>query len=176
MDHPTEAADRAASASSLQPAAVTLDLSCGQTVTLPVIEESLVVEKVEVDRGGYRISKRVEVHQQMVDELLRHERVDIERRAIGRALTGDAIPEARYEGDTLIVPVIEEVIVTEKRLMLVEEVRITRIHGTHQDPQQYTLRKEQIEIERLGADIQVIRSSSPPSDGQPNDLRVTEPP
>jgi hypothetical protein len=35
-------------------------------------------------------------------------------------------PVQRQEGDTLILPVVEEVLVVEKRLMLREEIRITR--------------------------------------------------
>ena len=117
--------------------------------TIPVIEETLHVDKVVVDRGGVRINKRVETHEQLVHELLRTEHVEIERRKINTAIPDDAIPQLRQEGDTLIVPVIEEVLITVKRLVLVEEVRITRIQGTQRKPQTLTLRKEHIEIERL---------------------------
>lgn len=119
--------------------------------TVPLIEETLEVAKVARDCGGYRITKHIETREELVNEPLRHEKVEIERRPIGRALEGNALPEPRYEGDTYIVPVIEEVIVTEKRLVLVEEVRITRVHGTHHNPQRVTLRKEDILIERLDA-------------------------
>ena len=118
---------------------------------LPIIEDSIDVEKVEVDRGGYRISKRVETRQQMVDEVLKSDHVEIERRSINTAIADDAIPRVRQEGDTLIVPVIEEVLITVKRLVLVEEVRITRIQQTHRNPQTVTLREEHIEVERLAA-------------------------
>lgn len=126
---------------------------------LPEIEESLNVGKIEVDRGGYRVTKRIEMREEIVDELLRHERVTVERRTVGRTLDRSEVPAPRYEGDTLIVPVIEEVVVTEKRWVLVEEVLITRTVGTHRDPQPVQLRKENIEIERLGASNTVIRSS-----------------
>ena len=43
---------------------------------VPVVAESIDVEKVEVDRGGYRITKRVEARDVLVDEPLRHETVD----------------------------------------------------------------------------------------------------
>jgi hypothetical protein len=48
----------------------------------------------------------------------------IERVAVGRVLDGPVTQ--RQEGDTLILPVIEEVLVCEKRMVLKEEVRITR--------------------------------------------------
>lgn len=117
--------------------------------TLPVIDESVHVDKRAVDTGGYRISKKVEARRELVDELLLNHRVEIERRPVGLQLAGNDVPEPRYEGDTLIVPVLEEVLVTEKRLMLVEEVRITRVQGTHRQPQEVTLRKEEVSIERL---------------------------
>ena len=38
--------------------------------TYPVIEESVQIEKREVETDGYRLTKRVEVHQELVDEEL----------------------------------------------------------------------------------------------------------
>ena len=116
---------------------------------VPVIEETLQVAKEVVDRGGYRITKRVQSHEELVDELLKTEHVEIERRKINKAIADGAIPQTRQEGDTLIVPVIEEMLITVKRLVLVEEVRITRTQGTQRKPQVFTLRKEHIEVERL---------------------------
>ena len=121
----------------------------GDRLTLPVIEESLEVGKRVVARGGYRLTKHVDTRVETVDELLRNYRVEIERIPINAPLGSDDLPEPRYEGDTLVVPVIEEVIVTEKRLVLTEEIRITRVAGTHRHPQEVTLRKERVEIERL---------------------------
>ena len=59
----------------------------------------------------------------------------------------------------MIVPVVKEIVVTQKRLVLVEEIRIVRVDGTHRDPQSVTVREEHVEIERLGAEPSVIRSS-----------------
>lgn len=124
----------------------------GSSQTIPVVEETLKVEKVARDRGGYRIAKRVQAHEELVDEPLRYHEVTIERRTLGVNLKGQALPEPRYEGETYIVPVIKEVLVTEKQWVLVEEVRITKISGTHHDPQYVTLRTEDVSIERLDAD------------------------
>ena len=68
---------------------------------------------------------------------------------MGNKLWGTEIPQPRYEGNTLVIPVVEEVLVTEKRLMLVEEVHITGVHGTHHQPQRVSLRKDAVSIERL---------------------------
>ena len=123
-----------------------------QTRVLPAIEERLSVAKVEVDQGGYLVVKRVQTREQHVDEVLHSEHVEIERRPMNTAIPEDAIPGIREEGDTLIVPVIEEVLVTVKRLVLVEEVRIKRTQQAHRNPQSFTLRKESIEVERLAAE------------------------
>lgn len=119
---------------------------------LPVIEESLHVAKKVVDKGGIRLTKRVETHDQLIDELLHSDHVEVERRLINAAISEDAIPGVRQEGDTLIFPVIEEVLVTVKRLVLVEEVRITRTKQSRRQAQTITLRKEHIDVERLSAE------------------------
>ena len=120
-----------------------------ERVTLPVIEEALHVEKRTVVGGGYRLRKRIDTEIVTVDELLRNYKVEIERIPVNARLGSDDIPEPRYEGDTLVIPVIEEVIVTEKRLVLTEEIRVTRVHGTHRNPQHVQLRREQVDIEKL---------------------------
>lgn len=116
---------------------------------LPLVEESLSVQKRRVDEGGWRISKQVTSRQETVDEPLQSEQVTVERREIGEILASLEPPAPRQEGDTWILPVVEEVLVTEKRLLLKEEIRITRIHATRRQPQQITLRSEEVSIERL---------------------------
>ena len=46
----------------------------------------------------------------------------VERIAINRVV--DAAPSVRQEGDTVIVPVIKEIMVVEKRLLLKEEIQV----------------------------------------------------
>lgn len=126
---------------------------------VPVIEETASVQVVPVDQGGWRVSKQVHVTEQQVDEALQDYQVQIERRPIGRTLEGSEAPPARYEGSTLVLSVVEEVLVTEKRLVLVEEVRITGVHGTRRAQQQVQLRKETVSVERL--------APQPPSPAEP---------
>ncbi len=121
----------------------------GTENTVPVVEETARVRVVEVDQGGWRITKNVSSTDQQIDEELHDFRVQIERRPIGKHLQGHEVPPARYEGNTLVIPVVEEVLITEKRLLLVEEVRITQVHGTHRQPQHVSLRKESVSVERL---------------------------
>lgn len=114
---------------------------------IPVIEEQVVVDKYVVERGKVRVSKRISEHEEIVDEPVFHEEVRVERVPVNRVI--DVAPGVRNEGDTLVIPVVEERIFVEKRLVLVEELRIKKeLVETHQ-PQKITLRKEQVEINRV---------------------------
>ena len=119
------------------------------TLVVPVIEESLVVDKRVVDQGGYRIVKSVDVREEVVDEPLVAHTVDVERRIIGRLLPSMEVPAFRQEGNTWIVSVVEEVLVTEKRLMLKEELHIRRTESITHHLQRFSLRSENVAVEPL---------------------------
>lgn len=127
---------------------LTTDESSENAATIiPVIEEQLIVDKYVVERGKVRISKRISEHEEIVDEPLFHEEVRVERVPVNRVI--ETAPAVRNEGDTLVIPVVEERIFVEKRLVLVEELRVKKeLVETHQ-PQKITLRKEQVEINRV---------------------------
>ena len=55
----------------------------------------------------------------------------------------------RYEGDTMIVPILEEVLVVQKRLVLKEEIRITRRRREFHAPQSVVLRREHAAVGRI---------------------------
>ena len=114
---------------------------------IPVIQEEIVVDKYVVEKGKVRVSKRISRHEEIVDEPLFHEQVQVERVPINKIV--DAKPAVRQEGDLMIIPVVEEQVFVEKRLVLVEELRVRKqVIETHQ-PQTVTLLKEQVEIERV---------------------------
>ena len=118
----------------------------GGTV-IPLIAEELRVSKSAVVTGGVRLTKRISEREEIVDEPLLQENVSVERVAIGTVVS--EAPQARQEGDTLIVPVLEEVLVVEKRLLLKEEVRITRTRTQVHQPQSVTLRTEEAVFEEI---------------------------
>ena len=119
----------------------------GDTVVIPIVEEKLMVDKRAVITGGVRLIKQVTEREEVVDEALLRESVSVERVPINQIVA--EAPQARQEGDTLIVPVLEEVLVTEKRLLLKEEIRITRTQTTVHEPQTVTLRSEQANLEDI---------------------------
>ena len=117
------------------------------SIVIPVIEEQIVVDKYVVEKGKVRVSKRVTEHEELIDEPVFHEEVKVERVAINKVI--DVAPEIRREGDLLIIPVVEEQLFVQKRLVLVEELRVRKETVETHQPQTVTLLKEHVEITRL---------------------------
>ncbi len=118
-----------------------------EAVVVPVIEEELFVGKRTVELGKVRINKVVHENEEVVDVPLIEDRVEIERIPINRLISQPL--STRVEGDTTIVPVMKEVFVVQKQLMLLEEVHVhTRRVEAHR-PQSVTLRSEEVHVERL---------------------------
>jgi stress response protein YsnF len=60
----------------------------------------------------------------------------------------DKLPVTRQEGQMTIYPVVKEVLVVQKRLLLIEEIRVTRQQTQTQDTQTVRLRREEMTVER----------------------------
>jgi uncharacterized protein (TIGR02271 family) len=119
-------------------------------VTIPVRQEQLRVGKRIADTGrGVRIHKTVSEHEHIVDETLLHDELEVEHVPVDAIVAGSEPPRIRYEGDTLVVPMLEEVLVVQKQLRLKEEVRITRHRREAHAPQTVSLRSEQVAVERF---------------------------
>ena len=118
------------------------------SLVVPVVEEELQVGRRRIEAGGVRLTKKVHEREEVVDEPLLREEVEVERVPVNRVVDGPV--EVRHEGDVMIVPVLEEVLVTEKRLVLKEELRITRRRVEARDPQRVTLRSEEVSVEHFG--------------------------
>lgn len=116
-------------------------------LVLPVMEETLTVDTRPVETGRIRIHKTVQTREALVDPPLLREEVIIERVPVNRVVEGP-IP-VRYEGDTMIVSVLEEVLVVETRLLLTEEVHLTTRRTDTHTPTRVTLRREDVTIERI---------------------------
>jgi len=114
-------------------------------IVIPVIEETLRVAKRVVARP-VRVVKSVEEQQVTVDETFAEEDVEVERVQVDREVDGPV--SIRYEGDTVIIPLLEEVAVVEKRLRLREEVRIRRRRTARTLAEPVTLRREDVRVER----------------------------
>ena len=116
---------------------------------IPVIEEQLEVDTRVVDTGrGVRIHKTVSERPVTVDERLARDEVEVRHVPVDRIVAPEDAPVTRYEGDTLVVPVLEEVLVVERRLRIKEELHITRIRHEERYHDTIVLKNEQVEIER----------------------------
>jgi len=113
---------------------------------VPVVEETAVVHKEQFVSEDVRLRKRVHEDEQVLDIPVQAEGIEVERVPVDRWVEGP-VP-VRQEGDTTVYPVLAEVLVVEKRLRLVEEVRVTRRRETRRVQERVTLRRAEIVVER----------------------------
>ena len=114
---------------------------------IPLAEERLRVEKREVERGRVVVRKRVETREELAEAVLHREELSVERVPLGVPV--DAPPPVREEeGDVLIVPVLEEQLVVRTRLILKEELRVTRHRRAETFREPVRLRAEVAEVAR----------------------------
>ncbi|PJJ54986.1 YsnF/AvaK domain-containing protein [Hymenobacter chitinivorans] len=119
----------------------------GQPLVIPVIEEQAVINREVVESGRVRLAKTVHEREELLEIPLQHEEVLVERVPVNQFVAdGAATPGLRYDGDTTIIPVLREVVVT--RLLVVEEIRVTKRTQTTMLTQPITLRHEEMHIER----------------------------
>lgn len=110
-----------------------------------VIEERLVIDKVKLETGKVKLTKKVYEEEVPLDLSTTQEEIEVEVRKIGRVV--DAPGEAvRKEGDSTIYSVYREVYV--KQTLLEEEIWINRKRSVQQFEQPQTLRREEITVER----------------------------
>ena len=130
----------------MQPTNAPLSPDSAPTV-IPVMEEFVRVEKETVETGRVVVRKYVHVDTQTIDVTLREEQVQVQRVAVNRYV--DEAPAVRYEGETMIVPVLREEIVVTKRLLLVEELHVHKQVLHTPAPQTVELRREEVHYERV---------------------------
>ena len=118
---------------------------------IPVTEEQLHVRREVVDTGRtLRVRKQVEEAPATVQEPVTTEMVEVQRVAVGRVV--DEPPAVRHEGNVMVVPVVQERLVTRKELVLVEEIHLTRRREVTQAQADVVLRRERVTVERFDPD------------------------
>lgn len=125
-----------------------LDLAPGGTLT--ETEERLHVERRVRETGHVRVHLRTETTAETVDASGWRETIEVERVPVGRVVKRAEGP--REDGNTTIVPVYEEQIVVERRLVLAHELHLTRRRDAVPRQEQVSLRRQTVEIERMSAD------------------------
>ena len=126
-----------------------------EVAAIPLVEERLSVAKRQVESGRVRVHVTVEEREEVVTEQLSHDDLQIER--VPRNVRLSEMPTVRLEGNTTIVPVVEEVVVVEKALMLVEEIHICRRSVSEAKQIPVMVRVERANIEREAGDASAAR-------------------
>jgi len=145
LQAPTEASTRPSAAGSLErqfdaPPAARMDEADVRATGVQAPTGAVV-------HGGNGASGR-DAREIVVDEHLFADEVAVERVPINQIV--DQVPDTRQEGDVLIVPVVEEVLVVQKRLLLKEEVRIQRRRNEVREPRRIMISGNETRI--VGSD------------------------
>jgi uncharacterized protein (TIGR02271 family) len=117
-----------------------------EIAAIPLVEERLSVSKREVESGRVRVRVTVDEREETITEELSRDEVQIDR--VPRNVRLTEMPHVRLEGSTTIIPVVEEVVVVEKALVLVEELHIRRGTSSERVEIPVKLRSERASIER----------------------------
>jgi uncharacterized protein (TIGR02271 family) len=123
-----------------------------EDLRIPLPVEEVSVSRREIKRANVQIALNTRTREQLIDEELTHVRVEIERFSIDQ--TVEAVPPIRQEGDITIIPVVEEVVIVERRLVLKEEVRVRRVSTKEQHQETVVLRQQEAVVTREGPDSQ----------------------
>jgi uncharacterized protein (TIGR02271 family) len=120
-----------------------------EVAVIPLVEERVSITKREIETGRLRVRVSVQEREQNFPVELSHDEVEVERVPVNKAVT--QLPSVRLEGATTIIPVVEEVVVVEKRLVLVEEIHVRRKSTIETRNVPVTVKSEQANIEMTDA-------------------------
>ena len=120
-------------------------LSLGTRV-IPVLQEELEISKETVVTSKVSVETVTTTQTHLIEEELLKESVQVERRPMNQEVAGPLPP--REEGDTTIISLVEEVLVVQRRYVLREEVRITRVREDVPVRKEVTLRTQSAELRK----------------------------
>lgn len=117
----------------------------GNTLRIPLVEERLVASTKPVDLGEVRIHTHVDYHDEVVRQLVTRDDLVIEHVPVNQVVERPLGP--RHEGEWLVIPIVKEVLVVQKQLVLQEEVRIRKRQVTEEQEVHEQVRHTRVEIE-----------------------------
>jgi len=106
-------------------------------------EEELRAGTREREAGAMRVRKRVRTDREQISVPTRHEEVSVERVPV----EGREAPEAEIGEDEVTMPVTEEEIVTEKRPVVKEEIRVRKDVVQDEEVVEEDVRKEEVDVD-----------------------------
>lgn len=129
------------------------------TETIPLAVEEIETSRRQRETSVLRVQVETEVQEERIDLMLMHQQADVTRVPIGQYV--GAIPPVREEGDVTIIPVVEEVLVVERRLLLREEVHVRKVQTFSRHTETVPLRHQEAVITRCprGANPEHIETS-----------------
>jgi uncharacterized protein (TIGR02271 family) len=95
---------------------------------VPLLEERASIDKRTVTTGKVSVVTHTETVKETVRVALQGEEAEVVTVELDQTVSGPA-PLIRTEDDVTIIPVLEEVLVVEKRLVLKREIRISNLRG-----------------------------------------------
>src|SRR5512143_277654 len=113
-------------------------------VVMPLLGEEIAITKNVAETRRVTVQRVAREQRESVAAPLAEETVEITREPIGREV--DAIPPIREEGDTVIIPILEERLVLARRLFLKEEVRVRRVRAIRIHRENVTLRHHDVVV------------------------------
>ena len=122
------------------------DAEKSQSKVIPVIEEKIRIDKEKMETGRFKISKKVH-HEEVTEDIsVSEEELTVERKEFN--IFVESAPPIREEDDVTIISVVKEVLVVEKKLMLVEEIHLKKHKNERTVSVQETVRKEEVNISK----------------------------
>ena len=116
-----------------------------ERIAIPLVEERVRVGARAVETGRVRVRTVTEAREEIAAADLRREEVEVER--VRRDEEVDAAPRVREEDGVTIVPVVEERLVVEKKLFLVEEIRLRRKTVVEREEMPVTVRAQRAVVQ-----------------------------
>lgn len=117
------------------------------TQTVPLVEETVEVKKRKRETGTVRVRKQTRIREETVELPSRLEQVEVQRVPINRPVDGPVAMRTEKDG-TIVIPILKEEVVTQKRLVLVEEIHIRKTEVHEKKRQRVSVRYEQATVER----------------------------
>jgi uncharacterized protein (TIGR02271 family) len=113
--------------------------------------EELRIDKRLEKKGDVRVAKHVETERVRQEVPVQKEQVHVERRPVTR--TAGTTPE--FRDDEIVVPVMEEEVVVEKRPVVKEELVISKEPVTTTKTVETDLRHEEFDVDRSSGDVHI---------------------
>jgi uncharacterized protein (TIGR02271 family) len=109
--------------------------------------ETLNVGKRVVETGRVRVRRTTTERTQKVNIPLASEIVEIRRVPIGKQVK--KAPRVRETADEIIIPVVEEVVFFERRLVLKEELHVRKVRSVEKHVEEVTVRVQEATVDRV---------------------------